>query len=120
MDSPVDWLLFDKDWLMVEFSSRQTANYLVIVAEANHLVANHLMVNQLEANHLMVNQLEANHLVVMAKAREGSTKQDRHAINVSPGQKDSGQQNTGRYCLDSKITIWHLLIKKQISPIFLK
>ena len=105
MDSPVDWLLFDKDWLEVEFSSRQTANYLVIVAEANHLVANHLMVGQLEANHLMVNQLEANHLMVVAKARQGSMKQDRHTISVSPGQNDSGQQNTGPYCLNSKITI---------------
>ena len=95
MDSPVDWLLFDKDWLEVEFSSRQTANYLVIVAEANHLLA----------NHLMVNQLEANHVVVVAKARHGSTKQDRHAINVSPGQKDSGQQNAGWYCLNSRIII---------------
>ena len=95
MDSPVDWLLFDKDWLKVEFSSRQTANYLVIVAEANHLIANHLEVNQLEANHLMV----------VAKARQGSTKQDRHAINVSPGQKDLEQQNEGRYCSNSKITI---------------
>ena len=131
MDSPFDWLLFDKDWLVVELSSCQTANHLVLVAEsleeehssrqtanhlvlvaeanpldANHLEVNHCEANNLEADHVEANHFQANHLVVVAEAQQGYTKQERHAIKVTPGQKDSEQQNAGLCCqLDSSIVI---------------
>ena len=36
-----DWMLSDKNWLQVELSSPQTANHLVVVAEADQESSKH-------------------------------------------------------------------------------